>query len=182
MVEVGRRIRELRQAQRKTLEQLAQAAGVSVGLLSQVERGQGNPSFSSLVQIAHSLGVAVARLVADDQMTSPVVRREERIRLDLGESNDLIVAELLTPRLESAFEVVKVTTQPGYSSERTPFVHAGEECSIVLEGTQAYIVGGVRYVLRAGDVISYKSTIPHWYENPGDGPSVSLSMITPPSF
>lgn len=181
MAEVGRRIRELRKAQGKTLEQLAQAAGVSAGLLSQVERGQGNPSFSSLVQIAHSLGVAVARLVADDRLTSPVVRREERIRLDLGE-NDLIVAELLTPRLESAFEVVKVTTQPGYSSEKTPFAHAGEECSIVLEGTQAYIVGGVRYVLRAGDVISYKSTIPHWYENPGDGPSVSLSMITPPSF
>ena len=111
-----------------------------------------------------------------------MVRREERLRLDLGESSDLITAELLTPRLDSAFEVIKVTTQPGYSSESTPFVHAGEECSVVLEGTQAYIVGGVRYVLRAGDAISYQSTIPHWYENPGDVPSVSLSMITPPSF
>lgn len=179
---MGDRIRRLRKAQGKTLEQLAGAAGVSAGLLSQVERGQGNPSFSSLVQIAHSLGVAVARLVADEGLASPVVRREERLRLDLGESNDLITAELLTPRLDSAFEVIKVTTQPGYSSESTPFVHAGEECSVVLEGTQAYIVGGVRYVLRSGDAISYKSTIPHWYENPGDVPSVSLSMITPPSF
>ena len=50
------KIRKLRKAQGKTLEQLAQISGVSAGLLSQVERGQGNPSFSTLVQIAPRLG------------------------------------------------------------------------------------------------------------------------------
>ena len=179
---VGVKIRKLRKAQGKTLEQLAQISGVSAGLLSQVERGQGNPSFSTLVQIAHGLGVSVARLVVDEQSASPVVRSHERRRLDPGTTGDLIMAELLTPRLDSTLEVIRITTLPGYSSEETPFVHEGEEFFIVLEGTQAVTVDGVRYVLGTGDSIAYSSHLSHWYENAGDTVSVSLSVITPPSF
>ena len=179
---VGGKIRKLRKAQGKTLDQLAQSSGVSAGLLSQVERGRGNPSFSTLVQIAHGLGVSVARLVVEEQPASPVVRSRERLRLDPGATGDLITAELLTPRLDSTLEVIRITTLPGYSSEETPFVHEGEEFFIVLEGKQAVTVDGVRYVLATGDSIAYSSHLPHWYENAGNTVSVSLSVITPPSF
>lgn len=178
---VGNEIKRLRKLQGWTLEQLGSASGVSAGLLSQVERGQGNPSFNTLVQVAHALGIPVARLVAGEQMTSPVVRREDRRRLNLP-NDELVVAELLTARPDSALEVIRIETEPGYSTEDTPFMHEGEEFGIVLEGTHAVNVGGTRYVLRAGDSISYDSTIPHWYENPGDVTSVSLWVVTPPSF
>lgn len=178
---VGREIKRLRKLREWTLEHLASASGVSAGLLSQVERGQGNPSFNTLVQVAHALGIPVARLVAGEQMSSPVVRREERRRLSVGDE-DLIVAEMLTPRLDSALEAIRIVAAPGYSTQDTPFVHDGEEFGIVLEGTHAVNVGGTHYVLRAGDSISYSSTIPHWYENPGEVTSVSLWVVTPPSF
>ena len=178
---VGNEIKRLRKLRAWTLEQLASAAGVSAGLLSQVERGQGNPSFNTLVQVAHALGIPVARLVAGEQMSSPVVRREERRRLSLGDE-ELVLAEMLTPRLDSALEAIRIVTEPGYSTKDTPFVHEGEEFGIVLEGTHAVNVGGTHYVLRAGDSISYSSTIPHWYENPGEVTSVSLWVVTPPSF
>ena len=178
---VGREIKRLRKLREWTLEQLASASGVSAGLLSQVERGQGNPSFNTLVQVSHALGIPVARLVAGEQMSSPVVRHEERRRLNLGDK-ELVLAEMLTPRLDSALEAIRIVTEPGYSTKDTPFVHEGEEFGIVLEGTHAVNVGGAHYVLRAGDSISYSSTIPHWYENPGEVTSVSLWVVTPPSF
>ncbi len=178
---VGNEIKRLRKLQGRTLEDLASASGVSAGLLSQVERGQGNPSFNTLVQVAHALGIPVARLVAGEQMTSPVLRREDRRRLNLPQ-DELVVAELLTSRPDSALEVIRIVTEPGYTTQDTPFVHEGEEFGIVLEGTHAVNVGGVHYVLRAGDSISYDSTIPHWYENPGESTSVSLWVVTPPSF
>ena len=178
---VGKEIKRLRKLRELTLEQLASASGVSAGLLSQVERGQGNPSFNTLVQVAHALGIPVARLVAGEQLSSPVVRRDERRQLSLGDGK-LVLAEMLTPRLDSALEAIRIVTEPGYSSQDTPFVHDGEEFGIVLEGTHAVNVGGVHYVLQAGDSISYSSTIPHWYENPGDVTSVSLWVVTPPSF
>ena len=178
---VGREIKRLRKLREWTLEQLASASAVSAGLLSQVERGQGNPSFNTLVQVAHALGIPVARLVAGEQLSSPVIRREERRRLSLGD-NDLVLAEMLTSRLDSALEAIRIVAEPGYSTQGTPFVHEGEEFGIVLEGTHAVNVGGTHYVLRAGDSISYSSTIPHWYENPGQVTSVSLWVVTPPSF
>ena len=178
---VGREIKRLRKLRAWTLEQLASASEVSAGLLSQVERGQGNPSFNTLVQVAHALGIPVARLVTGEQLSSPVVRREDRRQLSLG-NDKLVLAEMLTPRLDGALEAIRVVTEPGYSTEDTPFAHEGEEFGIVLEGTHAVTVGGSRYVLRAGDSISYSSTIPHWYENPGEAPSVSLWVVTPPSF
>ena len=179
---VGNEIKRLRKLRGRTLEQLASQAGVSAGLLSQVERGQGNPSFNTLVQVAHALGIPVARLMAGEQLSSPVVRRSERRRLNLGANDHLVLMELLTSRLDSALEAIRIVAEPGYSTEDTPFVHDGEEFGIVLEGTHAVNVGGVHYVLQAGDSISYSSTIPHWYENPGDVTSVSLWVVTPPSF
>ena len=179
---VGNEIKRLRKLRGRTLEQLASGAGVSAGLLSQVERGQGNPSFNTLVQVAHALGIPVARLMAGEQLSSPVVRRSERRRLNLGSNDHLVLMELLTARLDSALEAIRIVAEPGYSTEDTPFVHDGEEFGIVLEGTHAVNVGGVHYVLQAGDSISYSSTIPHWYENPGEVTSVSLWVVTPPSF
>lgn len=179
---VGNEIKRLRKLRGRTLEQLATGAGVSAGLLSQVERGQGNPSFNTLVQVAHALGIPVARLMVGEQISSPVVRRSERRRLNLGAKDDLVLVELLTARLDSALEAIRIVAEPGYSTEDTPFVHDGEEFGIVLEGTHAVNVGGAHYVLHAGDSISYSSTIPHWYENPGDVTSVSLWVVTPPSF
>ena len=179
---VGKEIKRLRKLRGRTLEQLASGAGVSAGLLSQVERGQGNPSFNTLVQVAHALGIPVARLMAGEQLSSPVVRREDRRRLNLGGNDHLVLMELLTSRLDSALEAIRIVAEPGYTSEDTPFVHDGEEFGIVLEGTHAVNVGGAHYVLQAGDSISYSSTIPHWYENPGDVTSVSLWVVTPPSF
>lgn len=179
---VGNEIKRLRKLRGRTLEQLASGAGVSAGLLSQVERGQGNPSFNTLVQVAHALGIPVARLMAGEQISSPVVRRSERRRLNLRSNDHLVLMELLTARLDSALEAIRIVAEPGYTTEDTPFVHDGEEFGIVLEGTHAVNVGGVHYVLQAGDSISYSSTIPHWYENPGEVTSVSLWVVTPPSF
>ena len=179
---VGNEIKRLRKLRGRTLEQLATGAGVSAGLLSQVERGQGNPSFNTLVQVAHALGIPVARLMVGEQISSPVVRRSERRRLNLGANDDLVLMELLTARLDSALEAIRIVAEPGYSTEDTPFAHDGEEFGIVLEGTHAVNVGGAHYVLQAGDSISYSSTIPHWYENPGEVPSVSLWVVTPPTF
>ena len=179
---VGNEIRRLRKQRGRTLEHLAAAAGVSAGLLSQVERGQGNPSFNTLVQVSHALGIPVARLMIGEQISSPVVRRSERRRLNLGANDDLVLMELLTARLDSALEAIRIVAEPGYTTEATPFAHDGEEFGIVLEGTHAVNVGGAHYVLEAGDSISYSSTIPHWYENPGETTSVSLWVITPPSF
>lgn len=184
ITELGAQLRTLRKQRGLTLAQLGAAADVSSGLLSQMERGLGNPSFNTLVQVAHALGVPVASLFRREEGGSPVVRQGERRRMDIhaGSGDEPTVTELLTPGLNGALEVLLVEVPPGYSSEATPFVHEGEEFGLILEGRHEVHLADTTYTLEMGDSITYSSRIPHWYRNPGADRVRSIWVITPPTF
>lgn len=182
--ELGAQLRSLRKQRRLTLAELSAASEVSSGLLSQMERGLGNPSFNTLVQVAHALGVPVASLFRREEGGSPVVRADNRRRLDIhaGSSDEPTVTELLTPGLSGALEVLLVEVPAGYSSEATPFMHEGEEFGFILEGRHEIHLADTTYTLVAGDSITYSSRIPHWYRNAGEDRVRSIWVITPPTF
>jgi len=183
MVTVGSQVRVLRKMHGLTLEETGQRSGISTGLLSQIERGRANPSFNTLAQLAHALDVPIGRLFHyAEQKPPPVVRAKERRSLDFHERKDDASHSLLTPSLEGALEVVWVEAPPGYDTSQTPFAHPGEEFGIVLEGQHEIYLDGVCYQLGPGDSITYSSTIPHWYHNPGPAVMKAIWVITPPSF
>lgn len=59
---IGRTIREARKTQELTLKQLARRTGLSVSLLSQIERAESSASISSLYKIASALRLRMAEL------------------------------------------------------------------------------------------------------------------------
>lgn len=180
---IGATVRQLRKEAGLTLEQLADRGQLSVGLVSQLERGKGNPSFATLVQIAHGLNVPVGRLMLIENTPSPVVRASQRRRVDShGIPGDLCVYEMLTPDLNGALEATWVRAQPGHDTSATPFVHHGEEVGIVLSGSLNVHVGDVDYRLDAGDSIRFSSTVPHWFANPGPETVDAIWVSTPPSW
>ena len=190
---VGRRIRERRIAVGLVLEQLAARSGVSTGALSQLERGVGNPSLGTLIQVAHALGTTVPMLLDIASATSPLVRREERRRITLHDGDqegatyhdgdqEGATYELLTPDLGRLLEVIWVETEPGNTTEGTPYVHAGQEVGVVIEGVSEVHVGDETHLLRAGDAISYLSTTPHWFRNPSSKRNKIIQVITPPTW
>src|SRR5690242_9095366 len=73
--DLGEQVRRLRLERGMTLEEVASKSGCSLGTLSQLERGKGNPAFFTMVHIAHALDVPVARLLHIEHARSPVVRR-----------------------------------------------------------------------------------------------------------
>lgn len=180
---VGSKIRLQRKALGMSLDQLAQKAGVSTGLISSLERGLGNPSFNALVMVAHSLGLPIAALLRQELPDNPVVRAAERRSLDFHGTDELEAQHLLLSSGSSqSLEVVHVTAPPGYSTAATPFQHPGEEFGIVLSGQHDVFLDGEKYTLGPGDSITYPSTIPHWYQNAGDETVTAIWVITPPSF
>ena len=182
--DLGEHVRRLRLERQLTLEEVAAMSGCSVGSLSQLERGRGNPAFFTLVKIAHALEVPVARLLHVEKSGDPVVRSGKGRRLNPhpGTEEDGAVYELLSPDLDRALEVVRYTLPPGLSTEHTPFVHGGEEAGIILKGVQEVNVNGVLYRLEAGDSISFQSTLPHWFRNPGPEVVEGIFVCTPPTF
>jgi DNA-binding XRE family transcriptional regulator len=80
--DLGEQVRRLRLEQGLTLEEVSARSSVSIGSLSQIERGKGNPAFFTLLKIAHALGVPVARFFHIERAVSPVVRRGEGKQLN----------------------------------------------------------------------------------------------------
>ncbi|MDO9455237.1 helix-turn-helix domain-containing protein [Nocardioides sp.] len=62
--EFGRRVREVRQAQSKSLEALAEGSSLHWSNVARIERGQGNVTLRSLLRLADALGVDAGSLVA----------------------------------------------------------------------------------------------------------------------
>jgi transcriptional regulator with XRE-family HTH domain len=183
--EVGNQVRSLRKEAGLTLERLSELSGLSTGIVSQIERGLANPSFGTLVQLAHGLGIPIGRLFqVSDRRRSPVVRKSERRRLDghgIG-ADDGSHYELLTPDLSGALEATWVETPPGYDTSANPYRHQGEEFGLVLSGRKDVYLDGQRYELGPGDSIRYHSTTPHWYVNPGDEICTAIWVSTPPTW
>jgi transcriptional regulator with XRE-family HTH domain len=180
---VGQQVRGLRKLRGLTLEELSTRASVSIGLISQLERGRGNPSFNTLIQLSHALRVPVGRLFHGTEQASPVVRANQRRTLDLHGSGELDVTyELLSPGLAGTLEAVWIEAPPGYDTSKSPFTHPGEEFGIVLQGRHQIFLNGVCHELGPGDSITYPSTTPHWYRNEGPETVKALWVMTPPNL
>lgn len=176
---IGSLIRRTRDEHGFTLDQLAARAGVSPGLLSQVERGIGNPSFRSLHKVAGALGLRVADLMSDvDGERRILVTADARRMLEVGS----LTYELLTPDLRGKLEVLVTTLPPGFNNAEHPFSHEGEECVVVLDGHVQVTVGDETFDLHDGDAVTYNPTIVHWWNNVDDKPARVLGVVTPPSF
>ncbi len=177
---VGALIRMLRTKTRRSLGNVAESAGLSPGLLSQIERGMGNPSLTTLVKLAQALDVPVGRFFAGDQSTHALVRKGEHPRLQLADDN--LVYELLTPNTHGRIGMIKTVVASGWTNENAPFVHDGEECVYLVDGKLTVSIGTTSYLLGEGDSVTFDSALPHWYRNDTDAAAITISAMTPPSF
>jgi transcriptional regulator with XRE-family HTH domain len=160
--------------------ELAQAAGVSRGLISQIELDRANPSIDTLRKVAAALESPIASFFDEGETNGIVVRHHERKTLKVPRSG--LTYELLTPDLNRQIEFILIELEPGEGGSRLPFGHPGEEAALVLEGTLGVWIGDEEHVLEAGDSISFNCGLPHRVENVGKKRVVLVSAITPPSF
>lgn len=179
---LGARLRALRHERGLTLAHLAQVSGLSLGLISQIERGLSEPSVKALHRLAGALGVTIGWFFRDEDAPVPqpdamVVRRGQRRTIRYA---DGITDDLLSPRLDGQLELLLCRMAPGSSAE--PYVHEGEEAGYVVAGTLELTVEGETHVLHAGDSFGFASTRTHSYRNPSHGECVVVWAITPPSF
>lgn len=180
VADVGARVRRIRQRLGLTLEEFARACELSSGIVSQLERGQGNPSYTTLCRLAEGLGVHVADLLKQDGSgRSALVRADDRLALPLAEDPDGLVRELLTPSLETPMQVIRTVMPPQTSHERRPFRHLGTESVHVLSGSLVVVIGEERHELGPGDTITYDCTLGHWWENTSGEPAELLGMTVP---
>jgi transcriptional regulator with XRE-family HTH domain len=181
---LGAEIRDLRKARSLTLQRVADATGLSVGHLSEIERGHATPSVKALHDIARTLGITIGWFFHNDGDQNPqergvIVRATNRrkLRYDTG-----VTDELLCPNLSGALEMLLCRFPPGSSSGYVPYSHKGEEAGILISGALELWLDGKHFHLGEGDSFRFQSATPHRYRNPGPTETVVIWTITPPSY
>lgn len=160
---VGRKIRAFRTSRKLTVRDLALAAEVSPGFISQLENARTNAGVGTLRRIAAALGIAFVDLFSADTSTSRVLRRSERPLLPTR-SGTRKYAVTLPPVL--GVEVYVSEIEPGQRIGDATFTHGdSQEIAYVLAGDVQFTVSGARFDLSMGDSIEFRSSEPHSLEN-----------------
>ncbi len=177
MPRVGRTLRRLRQEKGLSLQELALAAGVSVGMLSQLERDRANPSLRLLTQIRIALGVSVSELFEEASSRPadpPFVRRaDNRGWLELG----YLSKELLSPTVPNNLQFMILHIPPHGTSGGQPLSYPAEKGGMILRGELLLKVKSDEVTLREGDSFLFDSLDPHSFRNPTDATTQVLWII-----
>jgi transcriptional regulator with XRE-family HTH domain len=163
---IGMQIRKMRQRRRMTIQQLADASGLSASMLSLVERGLTSPSLLSLTAIGRNLGISLAEM-----MSSQHTEAEEAVTrvqdMPMLETPDGILRRVLRQDRKRGVTITYNEYGPDIGNSPVGITHNGFEYGLVVEGELTIEIDGVQTVLHGGDLVSLKSTRLHKIWNYG---------------
>jgi len=157
---IGARVRQERQSRRWTLDQLAEAAGVSRRMVVNVEQGAANPS----------VGIGLPALVErPEPRPGTVTRRGDGAVLWSGDrgGRGVLVAGTGPP---DVVELWDWTLEPGDHHASEAHTPGTKELVQVQQGTITVEVAGQPVTLEAGDAVAFGGDVAHSYANPGPQP------------
>lgn len=163
---VAETLREKRKVRGLSLDQLAQASGVSRAALSQIETQRTNPSLSVLWKVAVGLGIPFSELLGVGRTAVSVLRRGEAqlLRSADGRMESRPLAPAGTSSLVEVYELKLAARSVHVAEPHAPSTH---EIVVVLSGALRMRVGTDTHDLAAGDSVSFRADQDHAYENPG---------------
>jgi transcriptional regulator with XRE-family HTH domain len=179
-VDVGARVKALREAMDLSLRDLAERSGVSAPMLSQVERGDTSPTIAVAGKIAAGLELTLSQLLRLDEGDGvTLVRAAERLE---GGHADGHRYEVLTPALPGQRAEVSLHTLAGGTATGGPGdppMHepGSRETAVALKGVVRLVCDGVAHDLEQGDAVTFDADLPHHFENPGRRESQFMSVI-----
>jgi transcriptional regulator with XRE-family HTH domain len=165
---VGPLIRARRRQLHLTLQRLADAAGISVGYVSQVERDLATPSLGTLAQIARSLDVGVDYFIATPDVGNALSRAGERETFSVSGSS-ILYERIVTDFAGNQLSSFILTVPAGYRSETVS--HEGEEIIYMLAGHLTVRVEADETVLATGDGFHFRGNRAHSWWNAADEPA-----------
>ncbi|CAN7346567.1 helix-turn-helix domain-containing protein [Mesorhizobium caraganae] len=165
-IRVGRRVRALRLERNLSLAELAAKAGVSIGALSQIERGLSSLRVKVIWPLAAALDIEPSALITDGNDAGNdlyCVRADKRRQLPV--KSEGIAKALLSPPGATLTGLLVTVEADGGTAEA--YAHIGHEFGYVLSGEVELVVDSTKYVLKTGDSFAFKSTLLHAFRNPG---------------
>ncbi|WP_110590504.1 helix-turn-helix domain-containing protein [Microbacterium suaedae] len=160
---IGFRIRAARRSRGWTLDQFAEASGVSRRMIVNVEKGEASPGIAILLSLSDALGLGLPALVEPPQAArAKVTRSGDGAVLWRGDrgGEGILVAGTQPP---DVVELWDWTLAPGERHDSEPHAAGTKELLQVQSGSMRVDVAGEGYALAAGDALAFDGDAPHAY-------------------
>ena len=179
-MEIGSKIRELRNQKGLTQEELADRCELSKGFISQLENDLTSPSITTLIDILQCLGTNLKNFFNDADDEQIVFHDEDFFEKTDAELHNKI--EWIIPNAQkNMMEPIRVTLEPGGSTYPDQ-PHEGEEFGYVLSGTVTIVIGNRSMKAKKGEAFYYTPNSEHYIKTNGKSGAVFLWISTPPNF
>ncbi|MBX9806376.1 MAG: XRE family transcriptional regulator [Flavobacteriaceae bacterium] len=178
LIGLGKRIKDIRRKNKKTISNIANAADVSNGLISRIENGRTIPSLPVLLNIINALEINVAEFFEGmpklSELNYIISRSEENAIIEKeDDAKGFDYKYIFGKQLSSiGFEAVLLEIQP--NSQRGKVETDAYEFKYMLSGECIYNIGEEEVLLKEGDSIFFDGRIPHVPINRGN---VSAKML-----
>ena len=180
-LDIGPRVRALREAMDLSLRDLAERTGVSAQMLSQVERGETSPTLSVAARIAGGLELTLSQLLRLDEGDGVVVvRRGERLRggpRRRGHGYEVVTPPVPGQRAEVTFHSLAPGASTGGPGDPPMHEPGSRETAVALDGPLRLVCDGAMHDLDEGDAVTFDADLPHHFENAGGEEARFLAVV-----
>ena len=157
-------LKRLRLERHLSLSRLAEMAQVSKVILSQIEKGDTNPTINTIWKIAKGLQVPYTLLIDEHHPDTQVITRADA-QEQSSEDGTYRIFCYFQKSLHRSFELFRLVMAPGSSYASIGHMDKSREYILVGSGSLILDLNGRRYILQAGDALTFDASAPHVYMN-----------------
>jgi transcriptional regulator with XRE-family HTH domain len=178
---VGERLRTLREMNGMSQRALAKKAGVTNGIVSMIEKNRNSPSLATMKKILDAIPIPMAEFFTEG--TPPRLRKFFKAGNlhEIGSSGfsfKQIGVDLSGKSMQILHEHIEVGADSGVEM----LTHESEEGGVIIRGTIELTVGKETQILGPGDAYYFDSRIPHRFRNIGTDVAEIVSACSPPTL
>jgi len=180
-MDVGERLRSLREMYGLSQRSLAKKAGVTNGIISMIEMNRNSPSLATLKKILDAIPISFSDFftVGAISQLQTVYKAAELTEIGSSGFSFKQVGRDLT---DKAMQILHERIEPGADSGAEMLRHESEEGGVVIRGRVELTIGGDTQVLEPGDAYYFDSRIPHRFRNIGEEYAEIVSACSPPAL
>jgi len=181
---LGQKIKTLRQRKGLSLQQMAGRTNLSVPLLSQIESEVVAPPVATLLKISKALNVNIGYFFQEEESgkRAVIVRKNERKQVFRRIHEDpskvgYYYESLAYPKADKHMEPFQVQFEVKKKEDLIFFNHKGEEFVFVLEGQLEFNYEDETFILEPGDSLYFDSSFPHAFRAVGKKTALAIDVI-----
>jgi XRE family transcriptional regulator, regulator of sulfur utilization len=177
---IGNNLKQIRDKKKLSLDKVAELTGVSKSMLGQIERGESNPTITTVCKIAKGLRVSFTELISTPRSEVVLIKKCD-IQPMVEDEGKYKLYPFFPYEDNRRFEIFSVDIESGGNLSAVGHGDGTEEFITVFQGQLSIKINEEIYIVNKGDSIRFNSDKPHEYKNTGNELATINMIIYYPS-